>query len=198
MYFGRWSKFRRSNKSAIFSFWWLGCKENQQSRTNRRTDKVLHEWVRDVWAAGLEQRQDKSASWQFILKMLKKWNAESAEALWRLKIEPLCGSSAKRLAGQTQNQNWYRSLLPHQTLQPSITAATACTVQDANPVYIQSAISSSPKTLREQSHVRSALKISVAEMGLLAACSKELLWPGQEALRWKVIDTPNIPARTLK
>lgn len=46
VYFGRWSKFWKSNKSAIFSFWWLWCKENQESWTNRRTEKFLHEWGR--------------------------------------------------------------------------------------------------------------------------------------------------------
>lgn len=66
---------------------------------------------------------------------------------------------------------------------------------EASLVYIQSAISSPFEALREQSRVMLVLKISVAEMGLLATRSKRLLRRGQERLRQKAIDTPNISAR---
>lgn len=66
---------------------------------------------------------------------------------------------------------------------------------EASLVYIQSAISSPFEALREQSRVMLVLKISVAEMGLLATRSERLLRRGQEGLRRKAIDTPNISAR---
>lgn len=145
------------------------------------------------------------------------WNPSSRTLRrWRLPgLSVICHrgacSSSQRPGRQRQrrrrDRGWCLSLLP--ATRPGTVRGRAADLRakrgssswphhtrvEASLVYIQSAISSPFEALREQSRVMLVLKISVAEMGLLATRSKRLLRRGQERLRQKAIDTPNISAR---